>query len=122
MNQQVDIQAATNKFLALASGNIGAYLEACLHCGQCAEACHFYEVSGNPRHSPAYKLFPMARVYKRSKPPLSWFGGAPKITEADLAEWEELLFDTCTMCGRCTMVCPMNIDMTGICRRGPGPG
>ena len=114
MTSQVNVQAAANKFLALASGNLGAYLEACIHCGQCAEACHFYEVTGNPRYTPAYKLFPMARAYKRSKPPLSWFGGAPKITEEDLKEWEELLFDSCTMCGRCTMVCPMGIDISSI--------
>ena len=114
MTRQIDVQAAANKFLALSSGNLGAYMEACVHCGQCAEACHFYEATGDPRYTPAYKLFPMARAYKRSKPPLSWFGGAPKITAADLAEWEELLFDSCTMCGRCTMACPMGIDISAI--------
>lgn len=114
MADNINVQAAANKFLALVSGNLGAYLEACVHCGQCAEACHFYEVTGDPRYTPAYKLFPMARTYRRSKPPLSWFGGAPKITEADLREWEELLFDSCTMCARCTMVCPMGIDIASI--------
>ena len=33
---------------------------------------------------------------------------------SDLREWEELLFDTCTMCGRCTTVCPMGIDIASI--------
>ncbi len=56
----------------------------------------------------------MARVYKRSKPPLSWFGGAPRVTEDTLREWEELIFDSCTMCGRCTQVCPMGIDISSI--------
>ena len=36
------------------------------------------------------------------------------VTEADLQEWEELLFDSCTMCGRCTQVCPMGIDIASI--------
>ncbi len=31
-----------------------------------------------------------------------------------MQEWEELLFDTCTMCGRCTTVCPMGIDIASI--------
>lgn len=114
MTRQVNVEAAANKFLSLIGGNMGAYLEGCLHCGHCAEACHFYEVTGDPRYTPAYKLFPMARAYKRAKPPLSWFGGAPKITETDLREWEELLFDSCTMCGRCTMICPMGIDISSI--------
>ncbi len=114
MKRDINVTAAANKFLAQISGDLGAYMEACLHCGQCADACHFYAVTKDPRYTPAYKLFPMARTYKRSKPPLSWFGGAPKVTEQDLQEWEELIFDSCTMCGRCTMVCPMGIDIASI--------
>ncbi|NNJ65883.1 MAG: (Fe-S)-binding protein, partial [Xanthomonadales bacterium] len=108
-NTVSDAQAAANKFLALNSGNLAAYLEACIHCGQCATACHFYEVTNDPKYTPAYKLFPMAKAHRKTKWPWNWFGG-PKITEADLQEWEELLFDSCTMCGRCTQVCPMGID------------
>ncbi|RLA28337.1 MAG: (Fe-S)-binding protein [Gammaproteobacteria bacterium] len=114
MTREINTTAAVNNFLAHISGDLGAYLEGCLHCGLCADACHFYAVTKDPRYTPAYKLFPMARTYKRSKPPLSWFGGAPKVTEKDLQEWEELIFDSCTMCGRCTMVCPMGIDIASI--------
>jgi len=106
-------QAAADKFLALNSGNLAAYLESCVKCGQCATACHFYEVTGDPKYTPAYKLFPMARAHRRTKWPWRWFGGA-KVTEAELQEWEELLFDSCTMCGRCTQVCPMGIDIASI--------
>ena len=113
MNHNTDAQLVANKFLALNSGNIAAYLEACVHCGQCATACHFYEVTGDPKYTPAYKLFPMARAHQRSKWPWRWFGG-PKISEEDLQEWEELLYDSCTMCGRCTQVCPMGIDIASI--------
>jgi Fe-S oxidoreductase len=112
-NPVSDPQAAARKFLALNSGNLAAYLEACVHCGQCATACHFYEVTGDPKYTPAYKLFPMARAHRKTKAPWRWFG-QPKITEADLQEWEELLFDSCTMCGRCTQVCPMGIDIASI--------
>jgi Fe-S oxidoreductase len=114
VKRDVNVEAAANKFLTQISGNLGAYMEACVKCGLCATACHFYEVTQDPKHTPAYKLFPMARAYKRSKPPLSWFGGAPKITEKDLKHWEELIFDSCTMCGRCTQVCPMGIDISSI--------
>jgi Fe-S oxidoreductase len=113
MKNDINPQAAANKFLALNSGNLAAYLEACVHCGQCATACHFYEVTGDPKYTPAYKLFPMARAHKRSKAPWRWFG-TPKISREDLQEWEELLFDSCTMCGRCTQVCPMGIDIASI--------
>ena len=113
MRDDINPQAAAKKFLALNSGNLAAYLEACVHCGQCATACHFYEVTGDPKYTPAYKLFPMAKAHRRSKAPWSWFG-EPKISKAELEEWEELLFDSCTMCGRCTQVCPMGIDIASI--------
>jgi Fe-S oxidoreductase len=114
MNAPVNVDAARNVFFKQVEEPLVAYLEACLHCGQCADACHFHEASGDPRHTPAYKLFPIAKAYRSQKSPLSWLGLAPRITEKDLQEWEELLFDTCTMCGRCTTVCPMGIDIASI--------
>jgi len=113
MKDDINPQAAAKKFLALNSGNLAAYLESCVHCGQCATACHFYEVTGDPKYTPAYKLFPMAKAHKRSKAPWRWFG-EPKISKSELETWEELLFDSCTMCGRCTQVCPMGIDIASI--------
>ena len=114
MNGKVDVEAATRTFLAHTEEHLVSYLEACVHCGNCAEACHFYEASGDPRHTPAYKLFPMAKAYRRQKFPFSFF--ARGVTEQDLKEWEELLFDTCTLCGRCTTICPMGIDIASIVR------
>ncbi|MGJ4957268.1 (Fe-S)-binding protein [Bradyrhizobium sp. HKCCYLRH2015] len=112
MGGEIDVEAASRTFLARTEEHLVSYLEACVHCGNCAEACHFYQASGDPRHTPAYKLFPMAKAYRRQKFPLSLF--APRITEEDLKEWEELLFDTCTMCGRCTTICPMGVDIASI--------
>ncbi len=112
MSDAIDVKAATRTFLAHTEEHLVSYLEACVHCGQCADACHFYEASGDPRHTPAYKLFPIAKAYRGQKFPWSLF--APRVTEDDLKEWEELLFDTCTMCGRCTEVCPMSIDIASI--------
>lgn len=113
MNRNLDPQVAAQKFLTLNSGDLAAYLEACVHCGQCATACHFYEVTRNPKYTPAYKFVPMARAHRRNKAPWRWFG-IPKITREELELWEELLYDSCTMCGRCTQVCPMGIDIASL--------
>ena len=107
-------------------GNIDAsaasYLDACVHCGQCANACHFYENTGDVRYAPVYKLDLMRRVYKRHKDPLApikkLFGLVPaELTEDDLNEWSDLMYDSCTLCGRCTIVCPMGIDIAGLVRK-----
>jgi Fe-S oxidoreductase len=36
------------------------------------------------------------------------------VTVAELERWQELIYDSCTMCGRCTMICPMGIDIAGL--------
>lgn len=114
----VDVDKAVDKFLGAIGSHVASYLESCVHCGQCAQACHFYEVTQDPRYVPAYKMFPIAKAYRRQKAPMAWFwrafGGASKVTADDLLEWKDILFDSCTMCGRCTVVCPMAIDIASI--------
>lgn len=115
----VDVQSAVRVMLDQMGANVATWLDSCLHCGQCAQACHFHEVSRDPRHSPAYKLKPLVRAYRRYKSPwarLRTILGfpAPDVTAEQLREWQELIYDTCTMCGRCTVVCPMGIDTASL--------
>jgi len=74
--------------------------------------------SGDPAHTPIWKLEPFKQAYKREAGPFAWFYRAlnlkPAVTAAELREWQELLYDTCTMCGRCSMVCPMGIDIASL--------
>lgn len=118
-----DAQKAIDSFIGNIDATVASYFEACVHCGNCAEACHFYEVNGNDgRYTPIYKLEPMRKVYQRHKAPLSGIkralGLAPaEITFEELENWSELIYDSCTMCGRCTMACPMGIDIAGAIRK-----
>ena len=113
---------AVDKFLEVIDTDIAAFAESCVHCGECAEACHFYLATKDPKYTPTYKLFPLVKAYKRHKAPLSgikkMFGLVPdEVTEDELREWEPLVYDSCTMCGRCTLVCPMGIDIAGTIRK-----
>ena len=118
VTRTIDVSAAVARFEALTTSHVASYLDACVHCGQCAQACHFHEVTQDPRRVPAMKLVPITKVYRRSKAPFSRLkralGLAPELTLEDLEQWEELIFDSCTMCGRCTVVCPMAIDIASI--------
>ncbi len=107
-------------------GNIdsvaASYMDACVHCGQCAEACHFYESTGDVRYSPVLKMELLQKVYKRHKDPLRHIKGVlgllpPELTEDDFKEWSDLLYNSCTLCGRCTVVCPMGIDIAAMVRK-----
>jgi Fe-S oxidoreductase len=94
------------------------YMESCIHCGNCAEACHFYLSTQDPRYTPIWKLEPFKQAYKREAGPFAWlyrsFNLKPAVTVTQLQEWQQLLYDSCTMCGRCTMVCPMGIDIASV--------
>ena len=43
------MRAKTDRGLALD-------LEACVHCGYCSEACHFYQGTHDPKYTPSRKL------------------------------------------------------------------
>jgi len=87
-------------------------LEACVNCGYCSEACHFYQSTQDPKYSPSRKLDLLRRVHARETsafaPIKRWF--TPDITVDDLKEWQELVYDGCTECGRCSMICPMGVN------------
>jgi len=113
---------AIQTLLAQTDTDVASYLEACVHCGECAEACHFFLSTKDPKYTPTYKLAPLVKAYKRHKAPFHTLKGMlglvpDEVTEEELREWEPLIYDSCTMCGRCTVVCPMGIDIAGTIRK-----
>lgn len=99
------MRAKTDRGLALD-------LQACVNCGYCSEACHFYQSTQDPKYSPSRKLDLLRRVHARETSafaPLKRLFLAD-ITLDDLKEWQELVYDSCTECGRCSMVCPMGVN------------
>ncbi|HTV50529.1 MAG TPA: (Fe-S)-binding protein [Steroidobacteraceae bacterium] len=89
-------------------------LETCVHCGMCAEACHFYEGTQDPKYTPIHKAYLLRKVYRRELSPMRLLNRLflREITAEQLAEWQELVFNSCTECGRCDMLCPMGIHIT----------
>ncbi|EGQ60567.1 iron-sulfur cluster-binding protein, partial [Acidithiobacillus sp. GGI-221] len=101
------------------------YMESCVHCGQCAEVCQYYVQTGDPRYTPIWKLEPFKQAYKRETGPFApffrLFNLKRRVTVQELEDWQDLIYDSCTQCGRCTMVCPMGIDiasLVGLARHG----
>jgi len=93
-----------------------SFFSSCVRCGICAESCLFYTETGDPRYTPIYKTEPMRKLWKQEYSFWGKFarklGISEPMTEADLADWEELVYDGCSMCGRCSMVCPLGVDIS----------
>ena len=98
-----------------------SYMSSCVHCGICAEACLFYTETGDPRYTPIYKVEPLRKLWRQEYTFWGKLGASmgltKKLTEDDLANWEELVYDGCTMCSRCSMVCPVGIDIAYMIRK-----
>lgn len=91
-------------------------LESCVHCGLCAEACHFYVTTQDPKYVPIHKLDLIKRVYRRELSPMRWVHRlfTQDITVEELEEWQELVYDSCTECMRCGLICPMGINIAAM--------
>ena len=102
-------------------GPVAAFFSSCVHCGICATACPFYVETGDPKYTPILKVEPLRRVWKSEFTLwgrlLSTLGLTKKVTDEMLAEWEELIYDSCSMCGRCSLVCPVGNDIQAMVRK-----
>lgn len=112
---------AQRAFLKDFTRDAAAHLDACVHCGLCAEACHFYVTTEDPKYTPIRKIEHLREAYRAEAgafaPLLRMLGLGKPVDLPALEEWEELLFDSCTMCGRCTLICPMSIDIAELVER-----
>jgi Fe-S oxidoreductase len=113
MADEERVRRAKHVFLTKLDADMAVGLESCIHCGMCAEACHYYIGTGDPKYTPIRKLDLLKRVYRREMSPLRWVHRlyTPEITARELKEWQELVYDSCTECGRCSFICPMGIHI-----------
>lgn len=93
------------------------FMDVCVRCGACADKCHFYMGSGDPKNMPVLRGELLRSVYRRyfttSGKLLGRIAGARDLTEDVLKElW--FYFYQCTECRRCSVFCPYGIDQAEI--------
>ncbi|BCU07571.1 (Fe-S)-binding protein [Allochromatium tepidum] len=118
---ELTLERGLAAFRAEIDAPTAAFFSSCVHCGLCAQACPFYLETGDPKYTPILKLEPLRRVWENEF--TLWgrikgrLGLRKPVTDEMLAEWEELLYDSCSMCGRCSMVCPVGNDLAYMIRK-----
>ncbi|MDD8014721.1 MAG: (Fe-S)-binding protein, partial [Acidobacteriota bacterium] len=59
-----DIEKILSVFREKLDADAAVYLNSCVHCGLCADSCHYYLASGETESMPAAKLDLINRVFK----------------------------------------------------------
>lgn len=115
------IEKGINALKRQMDSSVAAFFSSCVHCGICAEACLFYTETGDPRRTPINKTEPLRRIWKSEFTLVGrvgkMLGLTKKVDDKFLEEWQELVYDSCTLCGRCSMVCPVGNDIALMIRK-----
>lgn len=89
------------------------FMDICVRCGACADKCHFFIGSGDPKNMPVLRAELIRSVYRRDftllGKMLGRLGGGRELTLDVLKEWFYYFFQ-CTECRRCSVFCPYGID------------
>ena len=93
------------------------FMDICVRCGACADKCHFFIGSGDPKNMPVMRAELLRSVYRKKFTVggklLGRLAGARELTEDALKELWYYLYQ-CTECRRCSLFCPYGIDMAEI--------
>ena len=93
--------------------SLKVYMDACVHCGACADKCHYFIGTQDPLNMPVARQDLMRGVYRRYFTlPGRFFPklvGARDLTKEVLDQWYTY-YNQCSECRRCSVFCPYGID------------
>lgn len=93
--------------------SLRVYMDTCVHCGACADKCHYFLGTHDPNNMPVARQDLMRKVYRRyftfAGRYFPWLVGAVDLTKEVLEEWHQYFYQ-CSECRRCSVFCPYGID------------
>ena len=93
------------------------FMDICVRCGACADKCHFFIGSGDPKNMPVLRAELLRSVYRKdftlAGKIFGKIAGARELTLPVFKEWFSYFFQ-CTECRRCSLFCPYGIDTAEI--------
>jgi Fe-S oxidoreductase len=93
------------------------FMDICVRCGACADKCHFFIGTGDPKNMPVLRAELIRSVYRKeftmAGKIFGRMAGARELTVDVLKEWWYYFYQ-CTECRRCSVFCPYGIDQAEI--------
>jgi len=93
------------------------FMDCCVRCGACADKCHFFLGTGDPKNMPVMRAELLRSVYRKeftlAGKIFGKMAGGREMTFGVLKEWFMYGYQ-CTECRRCSVFCPYGIDQAEI--------
>ncbi|MCF8111383.1 MAG: (Fe-S)-binding protein [Desulfobacteraceae bacterium] len=93
--------------------SLKVFMDTCVRCGACADKCHFFIGTGDPKNMPVLRAELLRSVYRNDFTTagkiLGRIAGGRPLTRQVLKEWFSYFYQ-CTECRRCSVYCPYGID------------
>jgi Fe-S oxidoreductase len=97
--------------------SLQVFMDICVRCGACADKCHYFLGSGDPKNMPVLRAELLRSVYRRDFTAagkiMGKLAGGRELTPQVLKEWFYYFYQ-CTECRRCSVFCPYGIDTAEI--------
>ncbi len=89
------------------------FMDCCVRCGACADKCHFFLGTGDPKNMPVLRAELLRSIYRNdftlAGKIFGKMAGGREMTISVLKEWFMYSYQ-CTECRRCSVFCPYGID------------
>lgn len=108
-----EIAISTFRDLLSKYRSLRLYMDVCVHCGVCADKCHYFLGTSDPNNMPVARAELMRQVYKRYFTAAGKLGAGVELTEELLNKWYTYFYQ-CSECRRCSVFCPYGIDTAEI--------
>lgn len=93
------------------------FMDTCVRCGACADKCHFFLGTNDPKNMPVLRAELLRSVYRKDftlvGKLLGKVAGSRKLSKDVIKEWFYYFYQ-CTECRRCSLFCPYGIDTAEI--------
>lgn len=117
---EADLRKGLEVFRSKLKEAEASYLNSCVHCGLCADSCHYHRMDATLENVPARKLELVASVFKRHYTTMGRIApglvGAKSFDREMAKAWLDAVFGRCSLCGRCSINCTIGIAMPRIFR------
>ncbi len=97
------------------------FMDTCVRCGACADKCHYFIGTGDPKNMPVVRAELLRSIYRNDFTTagkiLGKIAGGRKLTKEVIKEWFAYFYQ-CSECRRCSVFCPYGIDTAEVTMMG----